>query len=85
MVIWNCRNNLAEQMMRDIKMNLKNCLNIDSEDSALDYAFMFSIIESCDMNKLFPQWYIRELGGHLTSKPCSCIDKVALLSCLSQK
>lgn len=29
--------------MRDIKMNLKNCLNIDSEDSALDYAFMFSI------------------------------------------
>lgn len=54
MVIWNCRNNLVEQMMRDIKMNLKNCLNIDSEDSALDYAFMFSIIESCDMNKLFP-------------------------------
>ena len=29
-------NNLAEQMMRHIKLNLKNGLNIGNEDSALD-------------------------------------------------
>lgn len=78
-------NNLAEQMMRHIKMNLKNCLNIGSEDSALDYAFMFSIMESCGMNGLSPQWYIRELVSHLTSRPCSYMDKVALLPCFISK
>ena len=62
-------NNLAEQVMRHIKMNLKNCLNIGSEDSALDYAFMFSVIESCNMNKLSPGWYIKELVSRLTAKP----------------
>lgn len=78
-------NNLAEQMMRHIKMNLKNCLNIGSEDSAQDYAFMFSVIESCDMNKLSPGWYIKELVSHLTTKPCSDVEKVAFLPCFIQK
>ena len=40
--------------MRHIMMNYKNCLNIESKDSVLDYAFMFSIIESCGMNKFSP-------------------------------
>ena len=78
-------NNLAEQMMRHIKMNLKNCLNIGSEDSAQDYAFMFSVIESCNMNKLSPGWYIKELVSHLTTKPCSDVEKVAFLPCFIQK
>lgn len=56
--------------MRHVKMNLKNCLNIGSEDSALDNAFMFSIIESCNMNKLSTGWYIKELVSRLTAKPC---------------
>ena len=77
--------NLAEQMMRHIKMNLKNCLNLGSEDSALDYAFMFSIIESCNMNKLSPGWYIKELVSRLTAKPCSDVEKVAILPCFIQK
>lgn len=54
-------NNLCEQMMKHIKMNLKNCLNIGSEDSAMDYAFMFSAIESCDINRLSPEAYLRKL------------------------
>ena len=63
-------NNLCEQMMKHIKMNLKNCLNIGSEDSALDYAFMFSAIESCDINRLSPECYLRKLilGLHEVSK-----------------
>ena len=40
-------------MMRHIKMNLKNCLNIGSEDSALDYAFMYSVIEICRKSSTF--------------------------------
>ena len=47
--------------MKHIKMNLKNCLNIGSEDSAMDYAFMFSAIESCDINRLSPETYLRKL------------------------
>lgn len=43
-------NNLDEQMMRHIKLNLKNCLNIGCEDSALDYAFMYFVSESYDIN-----------------------------------
>ena len=54
-------NNLCEQMMKHIKMNLKNCLNIGSEDSAMDYAFMFSAIESCDINRLSTETYLRKL------------------------
>ena len=42
-------NNLSEQMMRSIKMNLKNAGNIGSERSAKNNAFMFSVIESCKM------------------------------------
>lgn len=78
-------NNLAEQMMRHIKLNLKNCLNIGSEDSALDYAFMFSVIESCYMNKLSPECYIKELVSRLTAKPVCTAEKVALLPCVMQK
>ena len=78
-------NNLAEQMMRHIKLNLKNCLNIGSEDSALDYAFMFSVIESCYMNKLSPECYIKELVSRLTAKPVCTVEKVALLPCFMQK
>ena len=44
-------------MMKRIKMKLKNCLNIGSEDSAMDYAFMFSAIESYDINWLSPEAY----------------------------
>ena len=32
-------------------MNLKNAGNIGSEESAKHNAFMFSVIESCKMNK----------------------------------
>lgn len=72
-------------MMRHIKLNLKNCLNIGSEDSALDYAFMFSVIESCSINKLSPVWYIKELVSRLTDKPCSHAEKEVILPCFIQK
>lgn len=78
-------NNLAEQMKRHIKLNLKNCLNIGSEDSALDYALMFSVIESCNMNKLSPGCYIKELVSRLTAKLVCTAEKVALLPCFMQK
>lgn len=42
-------------------MNPKNSLNIGSEDAALDYAFMFPAIESCNMNKLYTGCYIRSM------------------------
>ena len=44
-------NNLSEQMMRRIKMNLKNACNIGGEITAKHNAFMFSVIESCKMIK----------------------------------
>ena len=51
-------NNLAEQMMRHLKLNLKTCMNIGSEEAAEDNAFMYSLIESCHMNDLSPVKYI---------------------------
>lgn len=54
-------NNLSEQMMRSIKMNLKNAGNIGSEESAKHNAFMFSVIESCKMNKRSVEGYLKSL------------------------
>lgn len=62
-------NNLSEQMMRRIKMNLKNARNIGSEISAKHNAFMFSVIESCKMIKRNVEDYLKALFRRLrTSK-----------------
>lgn len=73
-------NNLAEQMMRHIKQNPKNSMNIGSEEAALDNAFMYSLIECCRMNSISPVDYIRYLTlglvtGHVSKLqllPCFC-------------
>jgi hypothetical protein len=54
-------NNLCEQRMKPIKLNMKNCQNIGSEDAAEDAAFMHSLIESCRLNNLNPYEYIKSL------------------------
>lgn len=67
-------------MMRHIKQNLKNSMNIGSEEAALDNAFMYSLIESCRMNSLSPVDYIRHLTDNLMDGksnkrqllPCFC-------------
>lgn len=69
-------NNLSEQMMRHIKMNLKNCLNIGSEKSAVDTAFMYSIVESCRANDISPVSYIGFLVDKLSDKT---VDRTTLL------
>ena len=58
-------NNLSEQMMRRIKMNLKNAGNIGSERSARYNAFMYSIIESCKMVKRNVEDYLKYLLNRL--------------------
>lgn len=54
-------NNLCEQMMRHIKINLRNSQNIGSEKCAKDFCFMYSLIESCGFNQLSPIEYISAL------------------------
>lgn len=58
-------NNLSEQMMRRIKMNLKNACNIGEEISAKQNAFMFSVIESCKMIKRNVEYYLKALFRRL--------------------
>lgn len=76
-------NNLAEQMMRRIKMNLKTATNIGSEESAKHNAFIFSVIESCRLNNIAPVKYFQYLLDNLKSTfqpeeelarhlPCNC-------------
>lgn len=60
-------NNLSEQMMRRIKMNLKNAGNIGSERSAGHNAFMYSVIESCKMVRRNVEDYLRTLLERLRS------------------
>lgn len=55
-----------------------NSMNIGSEDSALDYAFMFSALESCDINHLAPEAYLRKLILGLHEKK---VEKKQLLPC----
>ena len=61
-------NSLAEQMMRHIKMNLKNCLNIGSEKSAVDMAFMYFLVEICRANNISPVRYTQFLVDKLSDK-----------------
>ena len=72
-------NNLCEQRMKPVKLLLKNCMNIGSEDAAGNSAFIFSLIESCKLNDIDPQDYLKRLFECiLHGKDC---DKKALLPC----
>ena len=72
-------NNLCEQRMKPVKLLLKNCMNIGSEDAAENSAFIFSLIESCKLNDIAPQDYLKHLFECiLHGKEC---DKKALLPC----
>lgn len=64
-------NKLNEQMMRRIKMNLKNICNVGSEISAKHNAFMFSVIEGCKMIKRNVEGYLKALFRlRRTTKEC---------------
>ena len=54
-------NNLCEQRMKAVKLNLKNCQNIGSEDAAENAAFMFSVTESCTLNDINPENYLTKI------------------------
>ena len=72
-------NNLCEQRMKPVKLLLKNCMNIGSEDAAENSAFIFSLIESCKLNDIDPQDYLKHLFECiLHGKVC---DKKTLLPC----
>jgi len=71
-------NNLCEQRMKPVKLLLKNCMNIGSEDAVENSAFIFSLIENCKLNDIALQNYLKHLlEGILHGKEC---DKKALLS-----
>lgn len=72
-------NNLCEQRMKTIKLDLKNCQNIGSEDAAMKAAFMHLLIESCSLNKLNPESNLTHLFEY--HKQPDVVDKAALLPC----
>lgn len=49
------------------------------------FSLIFPVIESCNMNKLSPGWYVKELVSRLTAKPCSDVEKEEILPCFIQK
>ena len=57
-------NNLSEQRVKPIKLSMKNCQNIGSEDAAKRHAFMHSLAESCRLNSV----NIADYFGTLFSK-----------------
>lgn len=75
-------NNLCEQMMRHVKVNLKNSQHIGSAGGAENFCFMYSLIESCGFNGLSPISYIghlldslRKVGSEAERRnllPCYC-------------
>lgn len=60
-------NNLCEQRMKPIKLSLKNCQNIGSEDAAENAAFMHSLVESCRLNSRNPYDYLCDLFRKMRS------------------
>lgn len=74
---------MYEQMMRHVKINLKNSLNIGSEQCAQNFCFMYSLVESCGFNQLSPIKYISHLLVSLRSLDATA-DKRMLLPCYCQ-
>ena len=72
-------NNLCEQRMKPVKLNLKNCQNIGSENAAENTAFVFSLTESCRLNGINPETYLERLFKCIVSK--ETYDKRKLLPC----
>ena len=72
-------NNLCEQRMKPVKLNLKNCQNIGSENAAENTAFVFSLTESCRLNGINPETYLERLFKCIASK--ETYDKRQLLPC----
>lgn len=73
-------NNISEQSVRKLKMNLRNAGNIGSESSAVDNAFMYSVVESCKHNEIDSGKYISYLLGKLKTAH-EDEDLTALLPC----
>ena len=71
-------NNYCEQRMKPIKLDMKNCQNIGSEDAAEGAAFMHSLVESCRMNGKNPYDYLVDLLRKL-GKPLDDLARRALL------
>ena len=60
-------NNLSEQRVKPIKLSLKNCLNIGSEEAAKRHAFMHSLAESCRLCSVNIADYFTNLFRHARS------------------
>ena len=75
-------NNLCEQRMKVVKLNMKNCQNIGREKAAENAAFMFSLTESCTLNGINPESYLKEVLTII--KEGKNVDK-ALLPCYYNK
>lgn len=71
-------NNECEQRMRPIKLSLKNCQNIGSENAARNAAFMHSLVESCRLNNINPAGYLKMLFDKI-KEPLDDLAKRALL------
>lgn len=93
---WNSKSKLAASPNGDkslVSLEIESAASVNSASSSCgllqarrtDYAFMFSVIESCYMNKLSPRCYIKELVSRLTAKSVCTAKKVALLPCVMQK
>ena len=61
-------NNLSEQRVKPIKLSMKNCQNIGSEDAAKRHAFMHSLAESCRLNSVNIADYFGTLFSKARSK-----------------
>lgn len=60
-------NNLSEQRVKPIKLSLRNCLNIGSEEAAKKHAFMHSLAESCRLCSVNIADYFTDLFRHARS------------------
>ncbi|MBP3512641.1 MAG: IS66 family transposase [Prevotella sp.] len=71
-------NNGCEQQMKPLKLDMKNCQNIGSEEAAKDAAFMHSLVQSCRLNDINPYEYLLDLLRRLKDPPDSR-ERAALL------
>lgn len=65
--------------MKSVKPLIKNYMNIGSEDAVENSAFIFSLVESCNLNDIALQDYLKHLFNCIFSG--KYYNKNALLPC----
>jgi transposase len=69
-------NNPAERQLRRVALGRKNYLFVGDDECGANIAGIYSLIATCELNKVDPQRYLEDVLVRISSHPASRIDEL---------